>query len=172
MSTSLDTKQYSNKQEKMIAKELGGYQVGMSGAAPANPGDVKTYEWLIECKTHCEPDQNIFFDLNVWNKIKNEAMGMCRKPVLIVDDGSQRAENTWCLCKASNLNLTAIMTADLPVKIRKNISCKNEKLMKSLVDQTARYIGAFYQDGVFEVDWNNEKVIICPLNTFKELFER
>ena len=80
------TKAFSTRQEKMVAKQLGGYPVGGSGAMPGVPGDVKTYDWLVECKTHTEPGHNILFNAKVWKKIKEEAMVMHRKPVLVVDD--------------------------------------------------------------------------------------
>ena len=93
----LNNKEFSTKQEKLIASELGGYPVSGSGARPCAPRDVKTYEWLVECKTHTKPDQSILFDINVWKKITDEAMATHRKPVLVVDDGSQSISRTWCL---------------------------------------------------------------------------
>ena len=170
-----NNKTFSNKQEKMIAKELGGYPIGGSGAMPGAPGDVKTYEWLVECKTHTKPDHTIFFDLGVWEKIQKEAMAMHRKPVLIVDDGSQSASKTWCLCRAANLNLTGgVVTTDLPVTIKKNISCKHDKLQSALKDQTKKIViqGGFYETAVYEATWGGEQVIVLPLSTFKELFEK
>ena len=165
------TKVFSNKQEKMVAQELGGYQVGGSGAAPGVPGDVRTYEWLVECKTHMEPDHNIAFNASVWNKIKNEAMGMHRKPVLVVDDGSQKANKTWCLCNASNLNLSSYIAADLPMAVKKNITCSHSKLSESLSALSKQYVGEFYRSVVFELEWEGSSVCILPLETFKELFE-
>lgn len=167
-------KTFSEKQEKLIANELGGYQVGMSGAGAANPGDVRTYDWLVECKTHTEPDQSILFDIDVWKKIQNEAMAMHRKPVLVVDDGSQTIAKTWCLCRSANLNLSGVVTVDLPNKIRKNISCKHDKLIKHLKDSAKSVIipGKFYQDIAYEVHWADDDVVILPFHLFKEIFEK
>lgn len=166
------TKFYSTKQEKLVASVLGGYPVGGSGAMPGNPGDVKNYDWLVECKTHTAPDKNIFFDLNVWKKIEDEAMAMHRKPVLVVDDGSQSASRTWCLCRANNLNLNQVVAADLPVAIRKNISCKHEKLVDSLKKTTDPFVVGWYLGAAYEADWGGERVVIMPLALFKELFDR
>ena len=166
------TKEYSKKQEKMIADELGGYPVGLSGAGPANPGDVRTYDWLVECKTHTAPGHSIFFDIDVWKKIESESLGIHRKTVLVVDDGSQLAENTWCLCRSNNLKLTTSVSIELPVKIRKNITCSNVKLSEALTKATKQYVGTFYENAIFEANWNNESVAIMPLHTFKELFEK
>lgn len=170
-----NTKTFSSKQEKMIASELGGYQIGGSGARPCAPGDVKTYDWLVECKTHTKPDRPIFFGADVWKKIEDEAMATQRKPVLIVDDGSQSISRTWCLCRSINLNLSDILVTDLPVSIRKNISCRHEKLAEALKAVSKGVVfdnNSFYQGVGFEADWNNEIVVILPFKTFKELFEK
>lgn len=164
------TKYYSDKQEKIVAKSLGGYQIGGSGAAPTAPGDVKTYEWLVECKTHTKPDQNIYFDANVWTKICNEATATFRKPVLVVDDGSQKESKMWCLCKASDLNKSNLLVVNFPVAVRKNVTAKHDKLKDSLTLSTKRYIGEFYQGGVFELTWCGEEVNVLPLSLFKEVF--
>lgn len=168
------TKTFSNRQEKLIAKELDGCQVGGSGAAPCVPGDVRTDEWLIECKTHTKPDQSIFFDLQVWEKIKKEAMGTHRKPALIVDDGSQTLQKTWCLCRAANLNLGSTLLTDFPATIRKNVSCKHDKLSSKLKLAIKGSImpDAFYITYGFEVEWAGETVIILPFESFKELYNK
>lgn len=169
------TKTFSIKQEKLIASELGGYPVSGSGARPCAPGDVKTYDWLVECKTHTKPDQSILFDINVWNKICDEAMATHRKPVLVVDDGSQSINRTWCLCRENNIPLAGILTADFPSAIRKNITCKHGKLDKALKDAakgTALDGSNFYIGAAFEVHWNDEDLIVLPFKLFKELFEK
>jgi len=45
------TRFYSNKQERKVAKTLGGKQQPNSGATPFQKGDLKTDNFLIECKT-------------------------------------------------------------------------------------------------------------------------
>jgi len=45
------TRYFSGRQERKVAKKLGGKQVANSGAATFVAGDVITKEWLIECKT-------------------------------------------------------------------------------------------------------------------------
>lgn len=171
-----NTKEFSKAQEKMVANELGGYPVGLSGAGPANPGDVKTWDWLVECKTHTKPDQSIAFNLDVWEKIKKEAMGVSRKPVLVVDDGSQTKARTWCLCRSANINLYGSLSIELPMSVRKNISCKHDKLLDGLKAMTKADIqgNTFYGSSyiVYETNWAGEDVTIMPLATFKELFDR
>lgn len=166
------TKYYSNKQEKMVANVLGGYKVGLSGAGPGNPGDVRTYEWLVECKTHTEPGHRITFNNAVWKKIEDEAMAAHRKPVLIVDDGSQRESRTWCLCRASNVNLDRVMSSEPFEKVKKNLSFNEEILSSGIRTLTKKYVGEAYDMAVYRMDWEGETVVVSPLSTFKELMDR
>lgn len=53
------TRWYSNKQEKQVAKAIGGRQVSNSGATAFNKGDVTTDQFLIECKTVTKPVQSV-----------------------------------------------------------------------------------------------------------------
>ena len=71
------TRFYSNKQEKKVAKVLGGKQVSNSGATPFHTGDVRTDKWLIECKT-CTTEKASFSIKRDWlvkNKEESFAMG-------------------------------------------------------------------------------------------------
>jgi hypothetical protein len=80
----LPTKKASLKQEKRVAKEVGGRATIASGALPSQKGDVRSSRFLIECKT---TEKDFFtFTRKVWDKIKKEAIrdGM-RYPVLSVE---------------------------------------------------------------------------------------
>ena len=172
MPKSNTTKFYSQKQEDIVAKALRGYRIGGSGAAPGVPGDVKTYDWLVECKTHMESGKNIFFDLDVWNKVQNEAMAMHKKPVLIVDDGSQSLDKTWCLCRSANLNLSSTIVAEFPKVIRKNITASSTALTTALKKLAKEYPQEIYEHAAFYANWGGQEVTILPLSEFKELFEK
>lgn len=63
------TKLYSNKQEKMIAEYLGWETVAASGARDFCPGDVRSADWLGECKTHVGVRDRILVDAKVWAKL-------------------------------------------------------------------------------------------------------
>lgn len=52
------TRFYSNRQEKHIAKVVGGKQVANSGATPFCKGDVSTNDWLFEAKTKTTESQS------------------------------------------------------------------------------------------------------------------
>lgn len=70
------TRFYSNKQEKKVAKAVGGKQVSNSGATKFSKGDVVTDNWLIECKT-CTKEKRSFTIKEDWLiKNKEEAFDM------------------------------------------------------------------------------------------------
>lgn len=52
------TRFYSDKQEKKVAKAIGGKQTANSGATAFSKGDVRTDKFLIECKTSTKPKRS------------------------------------------------------------------------------------------------------------------
>ena len=86
------TRFYSNRQEKAVAKSVGGRQVANSGATAFNKGDVITDRVLIECKT-CTKPQSTFTIRREWIlKNREEAFAMGKDySALAVDfgDGEQ-----------------------------------------------------------------------------------
>lgn len=64
------TRWYSNKQEKQVAKAVGGRKVANSGATAFNKGDVITDNFLIECKTSTKQVKSVSIKKD-W-LIKNE----------------------------------------------------------------------------------------------------
>jgi len=86
------TRFYSKRQEKHIAKELGGRRQANSGATAFQKGDVVLDDWLLEAKT-CTTVKKSFSIKREWlDKNKEEAFAM-RKPynALVIDfgDGEQ-----------------------------------------------------------------------------------
>ena len=70
------TRFYSSKQEKAVAKAVGGKKVANSGATAFNKGDVTTDDMLIECKT-CVENKKSFSIKKEWlEKNKEEAFEM------------------------------------------------------------------------------------------------
>lgn len=70
------TRFFSNRQEKAVAKAVGGKQVSNSGATAFNKGDVRTNDWLIECKT-CTTEKKSFSIKKEWiEKNQEEAFAM------------------------------------------------------------------------------------------------
>jgi hypothetical protein len=65
-------KQFSAKQEKMVADYMGWKVVTGSGSRPFNPGDVNGNNFLVECKTHIEEQLNVIFYKKHWKKISEK----------------------------------------------------------------------------------------------------
>lgn len=70
------TRFYSSQQEKKVAKAIGGKTVANSGAANFVGGDVKSDNFLVECKTTIEPKKSFSIKQEWLDKIEQEAVGM------------------------------------------------------------------------------------------------
>lgn len=70
------TRYFSNRQEKHIAKELGGRKTANSGATPFSKGDVTLSNWLIEAKTKITPSESIIVHKEWLTKNEEEAFAM------------------------------------------------------------------------------------------------
>lgn len=87
------TKHYSNKQESAVADYLGWKRVSASGARPFNKGDIISDSWLCECKTHTTKVNTYKVMFSVWRKLVSEATSCMKRPVLIIDNGTQKIED-------------------------------------------------------------------------------
>lgn len=159
------TKDYSNRQENMIARFLGWSVVTGSGAAACHPGDIISDEWLGECKTHVEPGHKIYFSKAVWSKIKDEAAVKRRFPVLFTDDGSQKIDNTWCLLNCDQVDLDVYDLCPITKGINVNISFDHIKMLE-IYKQHKRGKG---KPIALCANWHNESVAIVPLDTFYDM---
>ena len=87
------TRYFSSKQEKKVAKAVGGKKVANSGATAFNKGDVTTDLFLLECKT-CTKEQKTFTLHREWfDKNEEEAFAMGKMYNAVVfdfGDGEQR----------------------------------------------------------------------------------
>ena len=70
------TRYFSNKQEKRVAKRVGGKQTANSGATKFSKGDVRTDNWLIECKTKTSASESISVKREWLEKNEEEAFAM------------------------------------------------------------------------------------------------
>jgi len=165
------TKDFSSVQESMIAEYLGWSVVAGSGAAACFPGDVISDDWLGECKTHVERGAKIFFSKSVWNKIKDEASVKRRYPVLFTDDGSQKADRTWCLFGVNRLDLESFHLFPILPGVKVNISISHQVLNDLYKENSVKCIGS---DKIcaLTVNWSGEEIAILPLEAFAELLRR
>lgn len=70
------TRWYSNKQEKKVAKAVGGKQVANSGATAFYKGDVITDQFLIECKTSTKEVKSVSIKKDWLTKNEEERFAM------------------------------------------------------------------------------------------------
>lgn len=70
------TRFYSNRQEKQVAKAVGGKQTANSGATAFQKGDVFTADWLIECKTSTHQKKSFSIQREWLEKNKEESFAM------------------------------------------------------------------------------------------------
>lgn len=73
------TRYYSDRQEKQIAKAVGGKQVSNSGSTPFSKGDIKNSQWLIEAKTTTSSKSSFSIKKDWLLKNKEEAFAMNRQ---------------------------------------------------------------------------------------------
>lgn len=73
----------SRAQEVRIAKDLTGNRVPGSGAVPGLDGDVRSADWLVECKT--TKHRSFSLTLKDWLKIRGEAGLSMRKPLMMLE---------------------------------------------------------------------------------------
>ena len=71
-----NTRYFSNKQEKHVAKVVGGKQTANSGATMFSKGDVTLNDWLLGCKTKTSPSQSISIKKEWLEKNEEEAFSM------------------------------------------------------------------------------------------------
>ena len=82
------TRYYSSRQEKKVAKAIGGRQTANSGATQWSKGDVRTDDnlFLLECKTHTEFRENFTVKHEWIDKNREEAFQMGKRYSAIVLD--------------------------------------------------------------------------------------
>lgn len=86
------TRYYSDRQEKKIAKAVGGRKTPNSGATLFKKGDVTSDKWLFEAKTKMGESQSFTIKREWIEKNKEEAFAMGKDySALVIDfgDGKQ-----------------------------------------------------------------------------------
>ena len=163
---SKSNKYYSNRQETMIAKYLGWYQVVGSGSRPFIPGDVNSCHWLGECKTHDTEKSNVVFLKRHWLKISEEAVAKRKFPILFTDNGTQLADNTWVMLPLSVFDPEIVNI----IEGLKNTSTKGTSLTFNLADTKSLYRTNCVDNkyNVFSIMWEDRKLAVTPLSVFRD----
>ena len=86
--TNKPTRYFSKRQEKSVAKVMGGTVVPNSGAIKFGAGDVQLDDWLVECKTKTSPSKSITIHKEWLEKNEEEAFSVGKShSVLCFDFG-------------------------------------------------------------------------------------
>ena len=72
----MNTRKYSDIQEKQVARALGGRKNANSGATAFVKGDVQLKDFLVECKTVMQKKSSISIKQDWLDKLKREAFSM------------------------------------------------------------------------------------------------
>ena len=72
----MNTRKYSSKQEKRVAKDIGGKVTSNSGATRFYKGDISTDSMLIECKTKTTTSKSVSIKKEWLGKLKEERFAM------------------------------------------------------------------------------------------------
>ena len=168
----LNTKIFSSLQENRIASELGWETVSGSGARPFAPGDIISENWLGECKTHMNDAKSIYFNHDVWLKIRSEATYQHRKPIVFTDDGSQSLSNTWCVCLSSSIEGNNLYIIPSTLYVKKNISFDHLKQMADFKGVKRCALDTFkHSIFVYSLTWIDDPVYLMPFDSFKQVIE-
>lgn len=100
------TRYYSSRQEKKVAKAIGGKQTANSGATAFSKGDVRTDDnlFLLECKTHTEFKDSFSIKHSWIEKNREEAFQMGKRhSALAIDFGD--GENHYLISEKDFLYL-------------------------------------------------------------------
>lgn len=167
----MTNKEASSKQEHMVAKFLGWKVVTGSGSRPFRPGDVQNDNYLVECKTHTKEQKNIVFYRKHWEKIVIESRSVNKYPALIVDEGSQIAENTWVMLPKR------VITRESTAQILRLVNTSTSLNTITFANSGARdfYKSVYIDDNgkinFYEDDFGYESVAIMPLSEFKKFYQ-
>lgn len=165
----MTNKEASYRQEHMVANFLGWKVVTGSGSRPFRPGDVQNDNYLVECKTHITKQKSTVFYKKHWDKIVKESRSVNKYPALIVDDGTQRAENTWVMLPKRVITSESIN--DILNLFNRSTSTNTITFRQE--DASSLY-SAFYHDNsinFFEVTFGEESLAILTLFEFKKFYE-
>ena len=96
------TRDYSDKQEKVVAEYLEGIRTPNSGATPFKKGDIVTEDTIIECKTKTKEVTNHSIKKEWIDTLRRECISMGKEHWAIVFDfGTQKLEDQYVVLPIS-----------------------------------------------------------------------
>ena len=99
------TRFYSDRQEKAIAKAVGGKQQSNSGATPFQKGDITTDNWLIEAKTKTSDCSSFTIKKDWLEKNTEEAFAMNKQYNALVFDFGDNGTRYYIIDEKTFLKL-------------------------------------------------------------------
>ena len=93
----MNTRKFSSKQEKIVAKSLKGKVQPNSGATPFMKGDVILDDWLIECKTQMSDKKTITIKKEWLDKLEEERFAMRKPDMALVFNFGPGQENYYII---------------------------------------------------------------------------
>lgn len=91
----MNTRQFSSKQEKYVAKKLGGRVQPNSGATPFMKGDIVMDNWLLECKTQMSDKKSISIKKEWLDKLEEERFAMRKDNMALVFNFGPEQQNYY-----------------------------------------------------------------------------
>lgn len=169
----MTNKEASYKQEHMVADYMEWSVVSGSGSRPFKPGDITSDYFLVECKTHIQPQDTIVFKKAHWDKIQIESQSTYKRPLLVTDDGTQKSDHTWVMLPLSIINSCSVVNV---VDGWNNTSRSGNTIVFNHLDTKRLYEmkTVFEQTSVLIVRWSidTDFVAIMPLSAYKEFYNR
>jgi hypothetical protein len=96
------TRDYSDKQEKVVAEYLEGIRTPNSGATPFKKGDIVTEDTIIECKTKTKEVTNHSIKKEWIDTLRRECISMGKEHwAIIFDFGTQKLEDQYVVLPIS-----------------------------------------------------------------------
>lgn len=108
----MNTRQYSNRHEKSVAKATGGKRQANSGATPFRKGDVISGPVLIECKTQITEKQSVSISRAWIEKNREEAFAMGKRYSAIAFNFLQNGENFYIIDEQMFIRLLEVLKED------------------------------------------------------------
>lgn len=106
------TRYFSSRQEKKVAKAVGGKQVANSGATKFSKGDVRSENWLYECKTKVKESQSITIHKEWLEKNEEEAFAMGKYYNALVFDFGDNGKRYYVVDEKTFLTMKQAMEED------------------------------------------------------------
>ena len=108
----MNTRKFSKRQEKQVAKEINGKVQPNSGATPFYKGDVVTKHFLTDCKTSVENKKSYSVKFEDIEKLKKERFGSGKQYEALVFNFGPDTENLYVVTKRTMLDFIKFLEGE------------------------------------------------------------